>query len=175
MTSLYSSFNWLDTLSLAFSISDFISFESNKKSLLTKILKRMEETAQDENYFLRTHQLMAEIEQYLNDLSMEQDVDLVFSKLSLSNLLKAVGIRFLEDYTKIVDKIFSYINLVRRFEGDKLFVLVNLHSYVSNEDMNFFMNTLVAHGLYVLFIDNKEYPISKLEKRIIIDADLCEI
>lgn len=154
---------------------DFVAFDGNRKGLLTKIVNALEKTANDEVYFQRTHKLLAELECYLNDLAMEQDVELTYEKLSLNNLLKSVGARVVIDYNKLVERLFAYMDLVRRFEGEKLFLLVNLRSFVSNEDMELFMQTVVAHGLQVLLVDNQAYPLLPLERRRIIDMDLCEI
>ena len=156
-------------------LTDFVTFDGNRKCLLTKILHGLEKTANDETYYQRTHRLMAELENYLNDLSMELDVEMAYDKLSLNNLLKSVGMRVIIDYNKLVERLFAYMDLVRRFEGEKLFLLVNLRSFVSLEDMELFMQTVVAHGLRVLLVDNQAYPLLSLEKRHIIDSDLCEI
>ena len=156
-------------------LTDFVAFDGNRKSLLSKILQRLEKTANDEMYYQRTHSLMAELETYLNDLSMELDVEMAYDKLSLNTLLKSVGMRVIIDYNKLVERLFAYMDLVRRFEGEKLFLLVNLRGFVSLEDMELFMQTVVAHGLRVLLVDNQAYPLLSLEKRRIIDSDLCEI
>ena len=156
-------------------LTDFVTFDGNRKSLLAKILHGLEKTANDETYYQRTHRLMAELENYLNDLSMELDVEMAYDKLSLNNLLKSVGMRVIIDYNKLVERLFAYMDLVRRFEGEKLFLLVNLRGFVSLEDMSLFMQTVVAHGLRVLLVDNQAYPLLPLEKRRIIDSDLCEI
>ncbi len=37
------------------------------------------------------------------------------------------------------------------------------------------MQTVVAHGWRVLLVDNQAYSLVPLEKRRIIDSDLCEI
>lgn len=156
-------------------LTDFVAFDGNRKSLLTKIQQGLEKTANNEVYYQRTHMLMAELENYLNDLSMELDVELAYDKLSLNNLLKSVGMRVIIDYNKLVERLFAYMDLMRRFEGEKLFLLVNLRGFVSLEDMSLFMQTVVAHGLRVLLVDNQAYPLLPLEKRRIIDSDLCEI
>ena len=156
-------------------LADFVTFDGNRKSLLNKILHVLEKTANDDVYFQRTQKLLAELECYLNDLSMDQDVDLAFDKLSLNNLLKSVGMRVIIDYNKLIERLFAYMDLVRRFEGEKLFILVNLRSFVSLEDMELFMQTVVVHDLRVLLVDNQAYPLLPLEKRRIIDRDLCDI
>lgn len=156
-------------------MTDFVTFDGNKKSLLTKIFHVLENVANDEVYYHRTQKLLADMECYFNDLSMEQDVELAYDKLSLNNLLKSVGMRVVIDYNKLVERLLAYMDLVRRFDREKLFLLVNLRSFVSVEDTNLFMKTVAAHGFRVLLIDNQTYPVLAWEKRRIIDIDLCEL
>ena len=160
---------WVDLL------ADFVTFDGNRKNLLTKILHALEKTANDEVYFMRTHRLMAELECYLNDLALEQEVDVAYDKLSLNNLLKSVGMRVIIDYNKLVEKLFAYMDLVRRFEGEKLFIFVNLRSFVDDADMELFIKTSLGHGMKMLLVDGHAYPLLQMEKRRVIDADLCEM
>ena len=99
----------------------------------------------------------------------------VYCRMVLNKTSESVGMRVIIDYNKLVERLFAYMDLVRRFEGEKLFLLVNLRGFVSLEDMELFMQTVVAHGLRVLLVDNQAYPLLSLEKRRIIDSDLCEI
>lgn len=41
--------------------------------------------------------------------------------------------------------------------------------------MERFSETVVSHGYNIIGIESVEYPMLRLEKRIIIDSDLCEI
>lgn len=56
-----------------------------------------------------------------------------------------------------------------------MFVFVNLREFYNEEDVEKFVNTVVAHKYSILLIDNKEYQKIDCEKRLIIDADRCEI
>ena len=68
----------------------------------------------------------------------------------------------------------DYMELVREFDHDKLFITVNLRSYYNDETILKFMETVLAHDYKVFMIENKDYPVLAKEKRRIVDEDLCE-
>lgn len=154
---------------------DFVGFDGHRKSLVTKILHVMERTAQEEAYLQETQQIMAGVEAYLDRLAYEQDLELSYEKLSLANLLKAVGIHVVMDYNSLVERLIAYMDLVIRFEGEKLFLLVNLRSFVQEDELKLFLETVIAHGWKVLLLDSHADTLLPLENRILIDRDLCEI
>ena len=61
-----------------------------------------------------------------------------------------------------------------RGSRDKLFVLVNLRSFYSNEEIAAFFQSVLDHSLCVLLVDSVSKARLPLEKRITVDADLCE-
>ena len=156
-------------------ITDYIDFQGNQKKFMTKLIHSMEKVALGAEFFEQTQKVIAEIEKLMNDIAYETDLDIRYEKLSVQTLLKSIGIQVNLDYNKLTERLFDYMELVRRFMGEQLFVLVNLRSYVSDEDMRQFASTVVSHGLHVLLVDNYAYPVLPTEKRLVIDADLCEI
>ena len=160
---------WVDLL------IDFVGFDGNEKTLITKIIQAIKRTAQSEQHLLETHCMLANLESYLNVLAYEQDLELKYEKLSLVNLLKAVGIQVVMDYNNLAERLLSYMNLITRFDNEKLFLFVNLRSFVSDDEMELFLETIVTHGWKVLLLDNHATTLLPQEKRILIDRDLCEI
>jgi len=156
-------------------ITDFIGLDSTPKRLLSKILQTLERTAQREDYFHETNQIISQLEEFLDKLAYEEDVELAYEKLSLANLLKAVGIRIIMDYNSLEEWLYTYMDLVTRFEGEKLFILVNLRSFLSDDAMETFLRTTTTHGMKILLVDSHAYPMLSLENRLLIDKDLCEI
>ena len=51
-----------------------------------------------------------------------------------------------DEYFRLVDKIYAYMELIREFEGDKLFIFVNLSSYIGKEQLQEFVNTVIGHS-----------------------------
>lgn len=71
--------------------------------------------------------------------------------------------------------VLDYMELVREFGRDKLFIFVNMRSFYSQNYMELFSETVIKKELKVLLVDNFAYQLIKNEKRVVIDNDLCEI
>ena len=151
----------------------FVPFEINRKSIINHIIALIEKTAMNEVNFQRSQKLLAELENFICDLSFENDYHIEFSKLNISSILKAVGVCLQEDYENIPEKIIDYMEIVKILEKDKLFITVNMRSYFSDEEIRQFMQTAIAHKTNILMIENMEYDILENEKRIVVDKDMC--
>lgn len=156
-------------------VIDCIDFEINQKTLLTKVLSALERAGRSEEYIEKTQKLLAEIERYIYDVSFDFDVEIQCDKMAIAQILKAAGIRIISEYDKLTEILYSYMQLVREFDGDKVFAFVNLRSFVKLEELQDFANTVLAHGYRVLLLENHAYPSLSMEKRLIVDTDLCEI
>lgn len=156
-------------------ITDFFEIDINKKSLINKIQSIMEKTAVDEQHYFETRNLLSNIEQYIQKIAFECTCDVECNKLSISNVLKMAGLHFVEEYKNQLEKLIDYMSLIREYENEKLFILVNMRSWFSDDEMDLFIRTALVHKYRLLLVDNKEYSRLSSEKRIIIDQDLCEI
>lgn len=153
----------------------FVPFEINRKPLLTKILTALEKTAMDEDHFLSTREWLASIEKYIDDLAFSEDCDILCSKIAVSPILRAVGVELQEQYGDPAEKILDYMELVRHYDRDKLFVTVNIRSFFSDKETADFMKTARSHGFHLLMLESAERPRLPLEDRHVVDRDLCEI
>ncbi len=158
-------------------ITDFVNFSINQKTLLNKICSALEHISVSAENYLETQKLLLEIENKVSLWSFEFPCDIVASKITISNLLKSIGIELNDDYqgeNGDAEKIIDYMELVREFDREKLFITVNMRCYFSNTVMESFINTVVSHEYKVLMLESKSYPLLNLEKRLTIDEDLCE-
>lgn len=156
-------------------IMQFIPFDMNKKALLNKISSEMQKMATGSDFFLETNELLAAWEKLCMNLEFEMPVNLNFTKINIESLIKASGIMLEEDYDSLAAKIIDYMQLVERFEDKKLFVFINMRSFVENEEMQRFIDTVQERKYQVLLLENMEHELLKGEKRYLIDANLCEI
>ena len=67
------------------------------------------------------------------------------------------------------------MELVREFDRDRLFVTVNMRSYIDDPEIELLMKTVLDHGYHLIMVENKEYERLQYEERWIVDKDLCEI
>ena len=156
-------------------LDQFVPFEINRKPLLTKILGVLEKKALNEDFYFSTRTLLADVEKYAEDLAFFFYFDIICSKVSVSSLLRAIGIELRDDYENLAEKILDYMELVREYDRDKLFLSVNLRSYFSERETEMFVGSASLHGFHLLMLENREYPRLPNEFRVVIDEDLCEI
>lgn len=155
-------------------ITDVLSLELNNRKILSKIISAMEKRSVDSVYYERTQQLLSQIETYINELSLEFNAEIECEEMTMQHILKAAGIAVTDEYSCLADRIYAYMELVREFEGDKLFIFVNLSSYIESKKMQKFADTVIGHAYRVLLIDSHDFEKLDNEKRLIIDRDLCE-
>lgn len=156
-------------------ITNYVPFELNQKSLLTKLYARIEKQALSDEHCKEIMEALSAIEKTLYEVSFGLNCDLDFSGLSAGSLIKAAGPRLKEEYTSLGEKLVDYFELVRELDRDKLFITVNLRSFIDEAETRKFMETCLLHGYKLLMIENREYAILPEEGRFIIDIDLCEI
>ncbi|MCI8589934.1 MAG: type II-A CRISPR-associated protein Csn2 [Clostridiales bacterium] len=158
-------------------ISEFVHFDINKKTLLSKIISSMENAALNSTQYLKTQELLSVLENAVADWSFDFSCDIIPTKLSVPAILKSIGIELKNDYTGHsgeLEKILDYMELVREFDRDKIFFFINMRAYFLDAATESFMQTCIAHEHKILMIESKAYPILQNEKRITIDMDLCE-
>lgn len=154
-------------------LMSYIPFEVNTKKLLTSLQNVLEKEAVNEENYLKTQELLTEIETYMDKLSFRLPVNLEY-KISVSNLLKMAAPKLNLEQVEGIEKIFEYMQFYREVLGDRVFVFVNLRSYYNRNDVCDFVNTSVTHKYSLLLIDNKEFPLEECEERLVIDQDYCE-
>lgn len=154
-------------------ITSFAPFELNQKKLLSAIASALERTAVDEAFYVRTRELLFELENYVNDLSYSLSCSTICTKLTPGSLIKSCGIELQDDYLDTTEKIFDYMELMREFKGTKLFITVNMRGFFTDDAIQAFCDTAVGHKIPLLMLEAWDYPLLRGEKRITIDRDLC--
>ena len=114
------------------------------------------------------------IEKFANDLAFSEECDIICTKVTIPNLLRAIGIELRDQYDSLGEKIVDYMELVRAYDRDKLFVTVNLRSFLSDRDAEELCKTVLSHGFHLLMLESHAYERLSCEARTVIDADLCE-
>lgn len=156
-------------------LTQFIPFDINRKNLLNKIAGELQKIAVDENHYIQTNELLTAWESYCMDLAFGMTGDIKFSKVTAESLIKAAGVEIDDAYESLAEKLIDYFELVRAYDAEKLFVLVNLRSFLPDEMMQAFVDTVLAREYQILLIESTARPLLQKEKRVLIDADLCQI
>lgn len=156
-------------------LDTFVPFDINKKTLLTKICIALEKRAVSPELYEKSMKIMTEVENYLHEVAFDLPCDVQFDKLSISSLIKAASPELRDEYTSLAEKVLDYMELVNEFNRKKVFFIVNMRSYIDDEETERFAQTVSSHGYQILMIENVDRKTLRNEKKIIIDNDLCEI
>lgn len=152
----------------------FAPFLTNRKNLLTKLHATLEQKALLAENYQTTGELLNEVERYLFRLSEDLPFEIECQKLSIGSIIKALAPKIDEDDKTPLEKIFAYMELVRELDRDRLFIMINMRTYFSDDEMQTFVESVCLHGFKVLLIESSVQPTLRNVLRQIIDEDLCE-
>lgn len=152
----------------------FAPFQVNRKSLLTKLYSVIEQKALLAENYMQTVELLSKMEKYIFYLTEDFPFEIGCQKLAMGSIIRALAPEIEESNKSVLEKIFSYMELVRGLDRDRLFIMINMRSYFTDMDMEEFIRSVCLHNFKMLLLSNVSE--SKLEntKRYIIDSDLCE-
>ena len=151
-----------------------IPFDINKKTLVNKLHTSLF-NAVNSYFYKEWCQLQSDIERLILDIGDVNDCNVTNDLMTIPILLKAVNLRFSNDYDTLCDAIIDYFLNVLCLEGDKLFVVLNLREFISDDEYTEFKKTVIGHKIKVLLISSNCYPAYQDENVTTIDEDLCVI
>lgn len=154
-------------------IDSWLNFSLNRKTMINKVIGALEQKAVCEAY-LQTAELLGGVERLVMELSESFPCDLVCKKLTIGNVFRGIGVELAEEGADPLEKLLDYMELVREFDREKLFFLVNLRSWYPDETIELFLQSVLGHGYKVLLIDSRDCQRLPSERRVTIDSDLCE-
>lgn len=155
-------------------LENFAPFDINSKTMLSGISAAIEKVAVDENHYMETSQLIAEMEKYISELSFSLSVAIECRKLNIGTIIKAAAVAIADDFDNVIEKIISYMSLILDLGGQKLFMTLNMRSYFSDEEIEEFIGEIKRKQLCVLMLENCARKKITGTEQLIIDSDLCE-
>lgn len=155
--------------------SQFLAFSLNNRNLISKIVSKLNVIAIDSDNYIRSMELVGEIEQYCMNLSMGLVGNISFPKITVENIIKATGPEIEDDYASITERMIDYFELVTEYDRPKVFIMFNLRSFLTTEELQTFVNEVLKREYQIILLDSNEYPLLDKEKRVVIDESLCEI
>lgn len=156
-------------------IGQLVPFDLNSKTLTAALLRRLEKIALLPENRLESSRLVAEVVNYVNQLSMEVSHEIECENETIGVLLKAVSPRFVDDDTSLPNRVLDYMRLMRDFAGRHIFVFINARSYLSDKELSEIFDIALAEKLRVLLIDSSAKSPLPTEDRLLVDDDLCEL
>ena len=152
----------------------FAPFQINRKSLLTKLYASLEQKALLAENYKTTGELLNELERYMLYLAEDLPFEVDCQRLAIGSIIKAASLEIDEADKTPLEKIFAYMELVRELDRDRLFIMINMRTYFSDDEMERFVESACLHAFKVLLIESSAQIKLKSTKRYTVDRDLCE-
>ena len=151
------------------------SVSCNEKKILTKIYSELGEEASGllAEQTVRVNSVLVE---YLDQLTGRVHYPLQFNyELDIAGLLKLFDVKIEETETDLLTRMLNYIKLSHRVLGIRLFVLIGIKNYFSDNQLTAMYHEFLNEK--VQFLDFESRYIDKIdgERHTLIDKDWCFI
>ena len=157
-------------------IVDYTILDINNGKVIKGLYENIEKLSNGEEWYIKTQKFKVELNNFLENLFYGIDFPLNHDyDFDLSKILKAVECKFDIDQKTFAEKLIDYFSITRDFCGVKLFVLVNLKSYINEKELLDIYEYVFYNKIALLLIENQDRKrFSDVEEIIVIDQDLCE-
>lgn len=157
-------------------ITQFVPFSINQKELINKLYSTLKTRSMNEEMYQKTAELYTAISKYMYFLTEDYENELIFDcPDDISGLLKTFNVRFYDSDKSLSEKILEYTIAASELKGERVFIFVNIRSYLTDNQIEALFKNFILRKIKVLCIENKEYRKLTMEERIIIDEDMCLI
>ena len=144
-----------------------------QKQLFTELVK----SAQNEEMFLETQRIIAELKKYIYQLEAASGYELEQNEeIDLSALLKLMGVQTeTEKEMGLLEKLTQYIKVMAELLQKELVILINIRSYLNETQINKLSQMACYYEISLLFIENIQRDFSNQREYYIIDKDGCDV
>lgn len=149
--------------------------DCNDRKIVTKIYQYLKNDS-ELLFQTDTEEIKTILLQYLDKIVSMSSFNLDYDcELDVVELYKALGIRIINDFETLYDRLVEYTHLKQLIFGTNIFVFVNLKQFLNENEIAALYKKLLYEKINVVIIDSHEYK--KLENEVvtIIDKDQCMI
>ena len=155
-------------------IRDLWSVDVNQKKLLNGVLGSLKRIAREE-YEAQVQELLLKMSGLLSNLMQDSMLPLLWEEQpDITAVFKAMDVK-LESAHEPFDRLLDYVSLAHEYLHIKLVILVGVRAYLTSDEFSALCRDFAAQALPVLFVDGTDFPMVQGEKRLLIDADRCEL
>lgn len=156
-------------------IFDYFGMSLSDKKILAGLYEQIKSVI-DDAYLQEYYDLISRMSGFCDLISVESPLEVEHNAdLSVQDFLKTMKVKPVEHKKSFAENIVDCLDAQAKFVGTKLFVLVNLRSFLDDDEYAL----LVSHFNYapysVLLLERTQCSRANNEPMLIIDNDLCEI
>ena len=97
-------------------ITDILSIDSNQRKIISKLYQRLEATAEENDFYLETQEVLSKIQKFISLLTDNETVALNFKEeVSLQDLFKIADVKIESENIRLLEKLLDYLEIVQEF------------------------------------------------------------
>ena len=156
-------------------IGNVLDMDMDNKRIISGIVRELTDIAVNEKS-LEINEIYEKINGLISDVIFVSNNDIIFDDINdISHIFKMYNVRPDAENLSLAEKIIMYLELCEKFLNKKIFVLLNLHSFFTKQEMELLLEDIVYRKFNVFLIERYDYNALPQETKRIIDIDLCEI
>ena len=157
-------------------IFDLFNLDANGASLLKKLYTELEKDLNSEDMYKKRIELEASLSNFIDDLVFRSRFSLSYGEINYSSLFKSFSVEFDYDKSSLIERLIEYLKVSSDLLNKKLFIIVNLDSFLTDDDLIELANFLCYNEIKVLGLQNSiTREVNSCDNLRIVDKDLCEI
>lgn len=166
----------LDLAKKAELIFNPFTVDINERKILNKLYMELSDLSKEEEMYIKTVELLRHLQEYMLELEQCTEYILEFDQeTDMSALLKAVNIHYETRDMYFLERLVQYMKVLAAVVGIKVFMFVNLRSYLTDHQMQEVIKEMKYQNIKGLFIESQQRSCMEGVKQYIIDVDRCEI
>lgn len=157
-------------------IIDPFSISVNNKKILDKIYSKMLTEIETSELYLCKDKINFKLIELLEEVVQKVDYNIEYeTEIDFKSIFKLMNVK-LEEASEPVEKIVHFMKAYVEILGYKIFIFVNLFSYLSDEELLSIEKYANYNKIRIMFIEsNNNRHVFANSKNYVIDKDLCEI
>ncbi|WP_311562362.1 type II-A CRISPR-associated protein Csn2 [Peptoniphilus duerdenii] len=157
-------------------IFDIFNLEANSANILKKMYSELEEDLNTQEVYTKKVELESIIANITDELIYRSRFSLKAGEINYQNLFKAIEIEFDYEKNSVLERLIEYIKVTSELLKTKVYIIVNLDSFLSEEELVELEKFLLYNDIKVLALQNTiRREVKPSENLRIVDKDLCEI
>lgn len=157
-------------------IFDIFNLEANSANILKKMYSELEEDLNTQEVYTKKVELESIIANITDELIYRSRFSLKAGEINYQNLFKAIEIEFDYEKNSVLERLIEYIKVTSELLKTKVYIIVNLDSFLSEEELVELEKFLLYNDIKVLALQNAiRREVKPSENLRIVDKDLCEI
>ncbi|HHX68349.1 MAG TPA: type II-A CRISPR-associated protein Csn2 [Gallicola sp.] len=153
-------------------ITDLFSINFNDKKITNKLYSLLEdEIKMDESFYIELNEINQLISNLLKDKINQSNFDLELEQeLKIKGLLKHYNVKISQNKEdNSLNDLFNYLDLIIELNLCKIIFVVNLKSYLNDEQLKEAYKYFLYKKVNILLIETNKYEKLANEKKLIID------